>query len=213
MKLFSMDGKFLETFNMITDLVILNLLWLLCCIPVITIGASTSALYQITLQIAEKRESYIARSFFKAFRENFKQATIVWISILVVGFVLLSDLFIVSHFFVGPVISVVSGLILVVCVLLFVGSMYFFPVIAYFTNSTKKIFINSFRLAFGRLGTTIQLFLIGLIPLLVFALFREKLILGSFLILIIVPSLTVFLKSHLLSKIFRQVKVLSPSNE
>lgn len=55
MKLFSMDGKFLETFNKITDLVTLNILWLLCCIPIITIGASTSALYQVTLQIAEKQ--------------------------------------------------------------------------------------------------------------------------------------------------------------
>ena len=56
MKLFSMDGKFLETFNKITDLVTLNILWLLCCIPIITIGASTSALYQVTLQIAENRD-------------------------------------------------------------------------------------------------------------------------------------------------------------
>lgn len=209
MKLFSMDGKFLESFNLITDLVILNLLWLLCCIPIITIGASTSALYQITLQITENRESYISRSFFKAFRENFKQATIVWLTALVIGSVLLSDLFIVSHFFVGPVISIISGLILVVCILLFAGALYFFPVIAYFRNSTKKIFINSFRLAFGHLGTTIQLFLIGLIPPLVIALFQEKLILGSFLILIIIPSLTVLLKSHLLSKLFRQIKVIS----
>ena len=57
MKLFSMDGKFLETFNKITDLVTLNILWLLCCIPIITIGDSTSALYQDTQQLAEKRET------------------------------------------------------------------------------------------------------------------------------------------------------------
>ena len=64
MKLFSMDGKFLETFNKITDLVTLNILWLLCCIPIITIGASTSALYQVTLQIAENRDSYITKRIF-----------------------------------------------------------------------------------------------------------------------------------------------------
>ena len=57
MKLFSMDGKLLENFNKITDLITLNLLWLICCLPVITAGASTSALYQVTLQIAENRES------------------------------------------------------------------------------------------------------------------------------------------------------------
>ena len=111
MKLFSMDGKFLETFNKITDLVTLNILWLLCCIPIITIGASTSALYQVTLQIAENRDSYITKEFFKAFRENFRQATIVWLAVIVTGFVLLSDMFIISHFFTGSDMSVFNSLI------------------------------------------------------------------------------------------------------
>lgn len=209
MKLFSMDGKFLSGFNKVTDLVTLNLLWILCCIPIVTIGASTSALYQVSIQIAEDRETYIARSFFQAFRENFKQATIVWLSTIIVGAVLISDIFIVSHFFSSSSICVILGLLFMICVLLFAGSLYFFPVIAYFRNSTKKIFINSFRLAFGRLGTTLQLFLIGLIPMLVLVMFKDKIILGSFLIVIIVPSLTVFLKSVLLAKLFKTLKVNS----
>ena len=209
MKLFSVDGKFLSGFNKVTDLVTLNLLWLLCCIPIVTIGASTSALYQVSIQIVEDRDSYIARSFFQAFRENFKQATIVWLCTLIVGAILISDMFIVSHFFASSGISFILGLLFVICLLLFAGSLYFFPVIAYFRNSTKKIFTNSFRLAFGRLGTTLQLFLIGLIPMIVLALFRDKIILGSFLIVIIVPSLTVFLKSVLLAKLFKTLKVNS----
>lgn len=207
MKLFSMDGKFLSCFNKITDMVTLNLLWILCCIPVITIGASTSALYEVSLQIAEDRESYIAKSFFQAFRENFRQATIVWLVTLVTGTILISDMFIVSHFFTGSGISTILGLLFVICILLFAGSLYFFPVIAYFRNSTKKIFSNSFRLAFGRLGTTLQLFLIGLIPVIILTIFKEKIILGSFLMIIIVPSLTVFLKSVLLSKLFKTLKI------
>jgi len=209
MKLFSVDGKFLSGFNKVTDLVTLNLLWLLCCIPIVTIGASTSALYQVSIQIVEDRDSYIARSFFQAFRENFKQATIVWLCTLIVGAVLISDMFIVSHFFASSGISVILGLLFVICVLLFAGSLYFFPVIAYFRNSTKKIFTNSFRLAFGRLGTTLQLFLIGLIPMIILILFRDNIIVGSFLIVVIVPSLTVFLKSVLLAKLFKTLKVNS----
>ena len=154
MKLFSMDGKFLETFNKITDLVTLNILWLLCCIPIITIGASTSALYQVTLQIAENRDSYITKEFFKAFRENFRQATIVWLAVIVTGFVLLSDMFIISHFFTGS-----------------------------------------------------DMFLIGLIPALVMILFHERIIIGTFLLIVIVPALSVFCKSVLLSKLFKTIKV------
>jgi uncharacterized membrane protein YesL len=202
-----MDGKFLETFNKITDLVTLNILWLLCCIPIITIGASTSALYQVTLQIAENRDSYITKEFFKAFRENFRQATIVWLAVIVTGFVLLSDMFIISHFFTGSDMSVILGLIFMILILLFAGSMYFFPVIAYFRNSTKKIFSNSFRLAFSNLRTTFQLFLIGLIPALVMILFHERIIIGTFLLIVIVPALSVFCKSVLLSKLFKTIKV------
>ena len=151
MKLFAMDGKFLENFNKITDLVILNLLWILCCIPIVTIGASTSALYQVVLQIAENRESYITKEFFRAFRENFKQATIVWLVTLLVGFVLLSDMFIISHFFAGSSMPAILGLIFVITLLLFAGYMYFFPVIAYFRNSTKKFSATLLDLLFHTL--------------------------------------------------------------
>lgn len=207
MKLFSMDGKFLDGFTKLTNMVILNLLWILCCIPVITIGASTSALYQVSLQIAEDRDSYVAKSFFHAFCENFKQATIVWLAILATCAILFSDMFIVSHFFANSGISFILGLLFMIFLLLFAGSLYFFPVIAYFRNSTKKIIFNSFRLAFGHLGTTFQLFFIGLLPIIVLALFRDKLILGSFLIVTIIPSLSVFFKSVLLSKLFKTLKV------
>lgn len=209
MKLFAMDGKFLGTLNTITDLIILNLLWILCCLPVVTVGASTSALYQVTLQIADNKDSYVAKSFFQAFRENFKQATLVWLITLATGFVLINDIFIVSHFFTGYNTSVILGLLLVIGILMFAGTLYFFPVIAYFKNSTKKILGNSFRLAFGHIGTTLQLFLISLLPILVLMIFHTKIILGSFLIIIIVPSLSVFFKSVLLSKLFKTIKVNS----
>src|SRR5699024_12157957 len=50
----------------------LNLLWLICSIPIFTIGASTSALYSVTLKIARNEDVIIHRQFFKAFRENFR---------------------------------------------------------------------------------------------------------------------------------------------
>ena len=206
MKLFSMDGKLLENFNKITDLITLNLLWLVCCLPVITIGASTSALYQVTLQMAENRESYIAKTFFHAFRENFKQATQIWLICLIAGFLLISDLFIVSHFFTGASVPFLIVLLFMAVLLLFAGFLYFFPVIAYFKNSLKKIITNSFRLAFGYLGTTLQLFLLGLLPIIVLLMFHEHIILGSFLFVIILPSLTSFCQSVLLARLFKKIK-------
>lgn len=209
MKLFSMDGKLLDYFNRITDLIVLNLLWLVCCLPVFTIGASTSALYQVTLQIAENKDSYISKSFFKAFRENFRQSTIVWLICFFLAVVLLSDLFIVSHFFTSSQMPVMTTLILFLTLLLVSGFIYLFPVIAYFKNSTRKIFINSFGLAFSHPVTTLQLLLLSLIPALTGILFHNNMILGSFLLVIIIPATTAFFQSVLLTRLFQKVRVIA----
>lgn len=206
MKLFSMDGKFLNVFNRITDLVVLNLLWLLCCLPFFTIGASTSALYQVTLQMAEDRESYIARIFFHAFRENFRQATITWLICAFSILLLLADLYVVSNFF-SSFHYTFTVLFFILAFLLLCVMLYLFPVIAYFKNSLKKLFVNSFRLAFGNLLTTLQLFLLSLLPAIVLMLFHSMPVLGSFLLIIIVPSATAFFQSVLLSRLFQKIPV------
>ena len=56
----------------------LNILWLVCSLPIVTIGASTTALFYVTLKMAEDRDDGLTRMFFKAFRENFKPATKLW---------------------------------------------------------------------------------------------------------------------------------------
>lgn len=207
MKFFSMDGKFLNFFNRITDLIILNLLWIVCCIPIITIGASTSAMYQVTLQMAENRESYIARAFFHAFRENFRQATAAWLICLAAIIVLTADIYVSSHFFHTGAATPFITLFIIIALLLLCTMLYIFPVIAYFKNSLKKIFTNSFRLAFGNLITTLQLLLLSLIPAIVLLLFREMPVLGSFLIIVIIPSVTAFFQSILISHLFQKLHI------
>ena len=73
------DNAITRALSKICDMVCLNILWLVCCIPIVTIGASTTALYSIMLKMVKNEEGYIFRGFFKAFKENFKQSTIMWI--------------------------------------------------------------------------------------------------------------------------------------
>ena len=70
--MFGIDGKFYEIVSAIADLVILNLLFVLCSLPIFTIGASTTALFGVTKKMADNREGYIVRTYFKLFKENFK---------------------------------------------------------------------------------------------------------------------------------------------
>ena len=73
MKFFSVDSPFYKFITKLWDIVQLNFFWLLCCIPIVTAGASTVAACSVALKMAEDTEGYIARSFLKAFRENLKK--------------------------------------------------------------------------------------------------------------------------------------------
>ena len=88
-KLFDYDNPFFMFMSRIWDLMILNFLAVLLCLPVITAGASVTALYYITLKMAEDRESHIYRSFLKAFRDNLVQSTAIHLIVTAAGAVLL----------------------------------------------------------------------------------------------------------------------------
>lgn len=82
-RLFSMDNIVMQTLGKIFDLVLLNIIFIISCIPVFTIGTSLSSLYTVTLKIVRKKDPYIIKGFFDAFRSNFRQSTVLWIFCLI----------------------------------------------------------------------------------------------------------------------------------
>ena len=76
-RFFNMDNKFFVFMGKIADLCMLNLLCIICCIPIVTAGASLTALYYVTMKMVRNEEAYIFRSFFRSFKQNFKQATVI----------------------------------------------------------------------------------------------------------------------------------------
>ena len=81
-KLFHPDSKFMAVLNRLGDLITLNLLWLVCCLPVFTIGPSTTALYTVLQKLEREEAPALAPAFFKAFRSSFRQALIVSLILL-----------------------------------------------------------------------------------------------------------------------------------
>ena len=110
--MFGIDSKFYEVVSRIADLVVLNLLFVLCSLPIITIGASTTALYGVTKKMAENREGYIFRNYFRLFKENFKQSTIMWIILLLFALIPTIDLYIINSFEKTIVTTALKGLML-----------------------------------------------------------------------------------------------------
>ena len=95
-RIFDMDSPVMRFLGRLADLMILNLVTLLCCLPVVTIGASLTAMHYVLLKMVRNEESYIVRSFFKSFKQNFKQATVIWLIILLFLVIFGADIMIIK---------------------------------------------------------------------------------------------------------------------
>ena len=78
-QIFNLDNPVWNFMSKVADLVILNILVMLCSLPVVTAGAAWTAMHFVTIRMARKEERYVVKDFFRSFKENFRQATVIWI--------------------------------------------------------------------------------------------------------------------------------------
>ena len=166
-RFFNMDNMFFVFMGSVADLIILNLLCILCCIPIVTAGASITAMYYVTLKMARDEESYIVRSFFKSFKENFKQATIINVIMLVTALMLFLDLSIVRNMD-GTLYKVLFSIFIAFTFLYLLLFLYIYPVLAKFYNTIKNTFVNAFLMAIRHLPYTFLMLVISLVPIAIF---------------------------------------------
>ncbi len=135
MNLFSINSPFASAVNKLVQMIWAGILWFVCSIPIVTIGAATTALYEVLLKMEKNQEGYVGVSFLRAFRENMRNATLVWLPLFAAEVVLGVNLFYYAVFGGGrfPVQSVVFAVLLMLAVTL---SGYVFPVLARFENTT-----------------------------------------------------------------------------
>ena len=171
--LFSFDNKFFEALGKISDIVILNFLFIISCIPIITIGASVTATYSVAMKMTKDEETYITKEFIRQFKENFKTSTIIWMIILVIGTVLVFD-FYMSRLVLDEVMSKVLQFIFTMVSIVFVFTLtYVFPIIAKFENTIKNTMINSALISIQNLPYSILMIVINLSELLLILLFSN----------------------------------------
>lgn len=138
------EGPLMSFITKITYSAYLNILWLICCLPIVTIGASTTALFYVTLKIAKNEEGNITRAFFHSFKQNFKQGTLIWLILLAVGIMLGVDGYVLYHMRFSNVFwTIVTAIFLVAVVAYAIIMMYIFPLLARFQNTTLAMFKNA----------------------------------------------------------------------
>lgn len=196
------DSRIMSFLAKLGDMFILNVLYLVCCIPVITIGAATTALYYNTLKMAENRESYVWREFLRTFKENFKQATIIWMIILVIGAVLVGDFLVMGGIGSQALASVTAIVVIVVGVFLILTAVYVFPVLARFDNSVLNIMKYALLMAIRHLPSTVVILAIHSVPLLLAFASLEAFIRGLLPVLLFTASILAYFESKLFSRIF-----------
>lgn len=155
-RLFNLDNPFMQFLFRVSDLIILNLIFLLSCIPIFTIGASISALHSVCLKIVRGQESYMWQGFWKAFRQNFKQGTVLWIISIVIFFVIHMDFTILNagdH----PLFGYVKVALGSVTAVLFSMFIYVFPIISHFRCTIRQAIKNSLFMTIGHLPFSILL--------------------------------------------------------
>lgn len=122
----------------------LNCLWLLCSLPIITAGASTTALYEVMQKVVLNEESRIISSFFSAFKKNFRQSTKVFLILLTAGIFLGVDGYILLHLrFQGPFWTFLTAVWLVMMAAFCIILLYVFPLMARFENTAFLMIKNS----------------------------------------------------------------------
>ena len=199
---FSMDNKFFTFMGRIADLCILNIICLICCIPIVTAGASITAMYYVTLKMVRNEEAYIVRSFFKSFKENFKQATVINLILIVVGVILYLDMH-VAKAMPGSAGQIFHVIFAAFAIVYFVLTLYVYPVLARFYNSTGNTIKNALLMSIRHLPYTVVMVLIELCPLLLL-LVRSFRVQSTLFILFLIMGvgLIAYCNSFFLAKIF-----------
>lgn len=163
-ELFNLNSPWVQRFAMLTNLVILNLLWIICCIPVFTAGAATSALYYTVFQYHTEVDDAVLRPFFRAFKTNFKQSTMLLLPLLAVLLLLIFDI----AYLVSRGIGTAVLFLLIVAVVFIMGVLvHLFPLIARFDMNAKALLRTAVSLTVLHLPSTFAVILLTFLPAIV----------------------------------------------
>lgn len=164
MKFLDIDSPFMQVMGKVADLMILNLLTIVCCIPIITAGAAFTAMHYQVLKIVRNEECYVVKGYFKAFRENFVQSTVIWLIMLLIALILAGDFYVMfnsdTEFHV--IFKAIMGAISIFAVFTL---LYVFPIQAKFANTVFRTIKNALAMSILLAPKSVLMLVLYLIPI------------------------------------------------
>lgn len=201
--IFNFESPLVQKLTLVADLILINLLWLICSIPVITVGAATAAMHAVIFQQITETNSAVVAPFFKAFIKNFKQSTLLWLPVLIACLTLVFD---------GSyLIAAGSGefhllwtAFFVVLLLVGVVVAYGFPQIARYVNSLRTIITNSFFLFLMHFFPSLFVVLLNGLPWALLFFFPNIFMSTSIFWILMGMSLITYINDRILLGIFKK---------
>ena len=169
---FRMEGGLMGALGKISDVCIISLLWLFCCLPVVTIGASTTAAYYTVVKVVKRQSGNLTQSFFSSFRENFKDSVIINLVYLGVGCLLAFNIYTVYQ----SLETYEMALFLLffytaLLVVLFMAGLYTYAFLSRFSMSRKNLVKISWFAMFRHMPSSLLLFALFIVTCIVIVAF------------------------------------------
>lgn len=153
------ENLFFDAMGTLGDYILLNIIFVITCIPVVTIGMAQAALYAELLKMAEGDYAHVVREYLALCKREWKKATKLWMIMLVIGAVLVFDVLYAGN--VSHVIDICVGAMLFFWILIF---SYVFPLISHFENTISGTVKNAFYMAVRHFPYTVVIVILNMIP-------------------------------------------------
>lgn len=199
--IFNLNNPFFQFMGKVFDLLILNMLWLICCIPIVTIGPATTAMYYVTMKIVNDEYAGVAKPFFHSFKQNFFQGLVLTLIFIVTAVVLFFD-YRFCLLFEGIAEKIMIGAFIFFGVVYLVIVSYTFPLLSQYTNTIGGTIKNALFIALTKVGTALEIVLLNLAPILIIYFFPETTGWIIPILLFLAPAFLAFANSMLFKKLF-----------
>ena len=200
MKFFSVESPLYKFLSKFLDVVKLNFLWILFSIPVITVGASTVAAMSVALKMTDDEEGYIGKSFLKAFKENWKQGTLLWIITVIAVYAIYMDFQLFEAVDNNPIVFLIIGMVSIA--LAVVALLYSYPLAARYENTLINTIQNSINISRKYFGRTLLLVIVLAVEYIVFNFNKTMLFFG----ILVGPGFMIFTIAAFSKRIFQVIE-------
>lgn len=203
-KFFSPDSIAMRFLTLFCNLMYINFLFLLCSIPLFTIGSAITAMYSTLFKMLHGDDPFIGKTFFKAFKENFKQSTLIWLPISIFEFLFIAGIYITLNVL-DPMYKSLQYPLSIAFFLILCISNYIFPQIALFKQNNSVTVKNAVLLAISNFPTTIFMIAVPVILYLIGGLSGKNTVMVFSILLFFGIAAITYYNAALLRRIFNRI--------